>query len=99
VPDDRDARRRRAHDHGASVDGQAVPCPLGEGLWCWARASGSADVELADAPDGVRRLRRNCAGGNWNDYAGVDVQGQGRGDVHQRPGFHNGDESLFEAGA
>jgi Zn-dependent M28 family amino/carboxypeptidase len=57
---------------------------------------GVADVNIADAPLVFVGYGVNAPEAHWNDYAGIDVKGKVVVRLINDPGFHNGDESLFE---
>jgi len=58
--------------------------------------SGAADVHLGNAPMVFVGYGVNAPEANWNDYAGVDVKNKVVVMLINDPGFHNGDETLFE---
>ena len=78
-----------------SVDGKPIPTRFGEDMVLGTR-TGTADVAVADAPMVFVGYGVNAPEANWNDYAGVDVKGKVVVMFINDPGFHNGDESLFE---
>jgi Zn-dependent M28 family amino/carboxypeptidase len=57
---------------------------------------GVAYVNIADAPMVFVGYGVNAPEAHWNDYAGIDVKGKVVVMLINDPGFHNGDESLFE---
>src|SRR5436190_2204132 len=58
--------------------------------------TGAADVHVGNAPMVFVGYGVNAPEANWNDYAGVDVKNKIVVMLINDPGFHNGDESLFE---
>jgi Zn-dependent M28 family amino/carboxypeptidase len=80
---------------GLSVDGKPHPLRFGEDMVLGSR-SGQSEVHVADAPVVFVGYGVNAPEANWNDYAGVDVKGKVVLMLINDPGFHNGDESLFE---
>jgi Zn-dependent M28 family amino/carboxypeptidase len=57
---------------------------------------GVADEHIDDAPVVFVGYGVNAPEADWNDYAGIDVKGKVVVMLINDPGFHNGDESLFE---
>ncbi len=58
--------------------------------------TGQAQVSLADSPLVFVGYGVNAPELNWNDYAGLDVKGKTVVMLINDPGFHSGDETLFE---
>ena len=58
--------------------------------------SEQADVNLADSELVFVGYGVNAPEQNWNDYAGLDVKGKTVVMLVNDPGFHAGDESLFD---
>ncbi len=58
--------------------------------------TGAADVHVGNAPMVFVGYGVNAPEANWNDYAGIDVKNKVVVMLINDPGFHNGDESLFE---
>ena len=57
---------------------------------------GLPEISLADAPMVFVGYGVNAPEAGWNDYEGVDVKGKVVVMLVNDPGFHHGDESLFE---
>ena len=78
-----------------TVDGKAMPMRFGDDMVVSTR-TGAADVHVGNAPVVFVGYGVNAPEANWNDYAGVDVKGKVVVMFINDPGFHSGDESLFE---
>src|SRR3546814_20774402 len=56
----------------------------------------SAEVKVEDSPLVFVGYGVDAPERDWNDYAGIDVEGKTVVILVNDPGFHAGDESLFE---
>src|SRR3546814_1213842 len=58
--------------------------------------TGEAEVNVEDSPLVFVGYGVDAPEQDWNDYAGIDVEGKTVVILVNDPGFHAGDESLFE---
>src|SRR3546814_2587673 len=58
--------------------------------------TGEAEVKVEDSPLVFVGYGVDAPEQDWNDYAGIDVKGKTVVILVNDPGFHAGDESLFE---
>ena len=78
-----------------SVGGETRTLPFGADMVIGTR-TGQAEVSLADSPLVFVGYGVNAPEAGWNDYAGLDVRGKTVVILVNDPGFHAGDEALFE---
>jgi Zn-dependent M28 family amino/carboxypeptidase len=78
-----------------TVGSREMPMAFGEDMVLGSR-TGQPDVRVEKAPMVFVGYGVNAPEVGWNDYAGVDVKGKVVVMFVNDPGFHNGDESLFE---
>ena len=77
------------------VGGRERPMRFGEDMVVSTRR-GVADVNIGNAPVVFVGYGVNAPEAGWNDYAGIDVKDKVVVMLVNDPGFHSGDESLFE---
>jgi Zn-dependent M28 family amino/carboxypeptidase len=78
-----------------TVGTHAMPLAFGEDMVLASR-TGRPEVRVDAAPMVFVGYGVNAPELGWNDYAGIDVKGKVVVMFINDPGFHNGDESLFE---
>ena len=78
-----------------TVGGQAMPLAFGEDMVVGTR-SGQEKVDIAGSELVFVGYGVDAPERGWNDYAGVDVKGKTVVILVNDPGFHAGDQSLFE---
>ncbi|TYT26683.1 M28 family peptidase [Luteimonas viscosa] len=76
-------------------DGQTRELKFGSDMVIGTR-TGQAEVEVADSELVFVGYGVNAPEQDWNDYAGVDVKGKTVVLLVNDPGFHAGDDSLFD---
>lgn len=78
-----------------TVDGQAHALEFGSQMVLGTR-NGAAETAIKDSEVVFVGYGVNAPELGWNDYAGLDVKGKTVVMFINDPGFHTGDESLFE---
>ena len=78
-----------------TVGGQAMPLAFGDDMVVGTR-TGQEKVDIAGSELVFVGYGVDAPERGWNDYAGVDVKGKTVVILVNDPGFHAGDQSLFE---